>query len=79
MCKVFKMLADAIYVWPTRGNSLPRVHATTPPSDNTEPGGFEMSVYAYFTCFYKNYWLMPYIMLCCLSSPLHQRRWKAGE
>ena len=27
MYKVFKMLADAIYVWPTREVGLPRVHA----------------------------------------------------
>ena len=58
MHKVFKMLADAIYVWPTRGDRSPRVHATAPPSINTEPGGFELSVYACFTWFYKHYWLM---------------------
>ena len=46
------MVAGAIYVQPARVVGVPRIHATTPPSINTEPGGVELRVPAYFTWFY---------------------------
>ena len=39
MHEIFKVLADATYVQPTRDGRSPRIHAIAPPSINIEPGG----------------------------------------
>ena len=59
MHKIFKVLANATYVQPTRGGRFPRIHATTPPSINIEPGGSELGVPIYMPTLhdftFKNY------------------------